>query len=449
MSSSKNAFVFHDPLFGPISFTKEESEFLETKELARLRHIKQLSPVQIFFPTAVHTRFEHSVGVAALVKFYLNAKPEMAEASPEERFTLSAAALLHDVGHCAWSHVGEEFVRLRGVTIDPEQLTLELLKGEKKYSKYFEDYGHVSAYELLEKTGNIERVSNLIKGLPPISKYITEQEKENLVRNKLWMGQMIHGPCDFDRMDYLMRDSFFMSGIKGLIDPFKIISNIDIARTTEGYKVLALRDVHFAESLVLMREMLYPYYYSSSSLVLSEVLQRSFNRIYPLDFDVFDFWFSSDEQVLHYLRESSRDDRFLKRVLKLLTAQKNYDVNEFSFSNFSVEMRERLYDLYHNKEKIVRVESQVIDICRKKGLALRENDVVIGIALRRAPITTHIPVLTNGKMVSIIEASPLINLMSSATFLLGRSRLVVGIWGISETQKETVFGVIFKVIMES
>src|SRR6056297_597233 len=79
---------------------------LDTPTVQRLRHIKQLGTVTLVYPSANHTRFEHSLGVYHLANralSHLGIEGQQAE-------RVRAAALLHDVGHCPYSHNVEELI---------------------------------------------------------------------------------------------------------------------------------------------------------------------------------------------------------------------------------------------------------------------------------------------------------------------------------------------------
>ena len=59
---------FNDIIHGTIKLSSIAVSIIDTIEFQRLRNIKQLSTVNYVFPSAVHSRFEHSLGVAYLAK---------------------------------------------------------------------------------------------------------------------------------------------------------------------------------------------------------------------------------------------------------------------------------------------------------------------------------------------------------------------------------------------
>ena len=102
----------YDSLFGYVNLTKVEKEIIHTPIFQRLHHINQLGLANIIFPTALHTRFSHSLGVLCIMdKLVTHIREKYAEylsIDDTEHQLLRLAALLHDIGHLPFSHSGEE-----------------------------------------------------------------------------------------------------------------------------------------------------------------------------------------------------------------------------------------------------------------------------------------------------------------------------------------------------
>lgn len=89
--------------------------FADTPEFQRLREIKQLGPVYLVYPGAVHTRLEHSLGVMHLAGEVVDVlRRTGAAVSDRERDLVQLAGLLHDVGHVAYSHMLDHMLREAG-----------------------------------------------------------------------------------------------------------------------------------------------------------------------------------------------------------------------------------------------------------------------------------------------------------------------------------------------
>lgn len=84
---------------------------MDTSYFQRLRELKQLGTVYHVYPTANHTRFDHSLGVAHLAQKLcerLSTQGEWPEGveppTPRDALCVKLAALCHDIGHGPFSH---------------------------------------------------------------------------------------------------------------------------------------------------------------------------------------------------------------------------------------------------------------------------------------------------------------------------------------------------------
>jgi len=109
VSADKTKFV-HDPLWGTIEVWPHEQCLLDTPLLQRLRQIHQTGCVYATYPSASHTRFEHTLGVVHLASRMARALRDRPQSTVDDTTEIKVrlAALLHDVGHSAFSHTTEE-----------------------------------------------------------------------------------------------------------------------------------------------------------------------------------------------------------------------------------------------------------------------------------------------------------------------------------------------------
>lgn len=117
-----------DPVHKCIQVTELERELIDAPVFQRLRRIKQLAGAHLVYPSAQHSRFEHSMGamhVAGLAGDRLFSLNELADHDLVQQ--LRVASLLHDIGHGPFSHLSEEVMMLRS-NKDHEQIGKEIIQ---------------------------------------------------------------------------------------------------------------------------------------------------------------------------------------------------------------------------------------------------------------------------------------------------------------------------------
>ncbi len=200
-----------DPIYRRVEITGLEQLIINTPEMARLRRIQQLGLADLAFPGANHTRFEHSVGTLFIAD-------KMAKAlglSQEEIVKIRMAALLHDVGHCAFSHVVESVLK-RNPLYQPVINGKNFLNHEM-FTKYI--------------------ISNSFHTKPEIAAHASAPFFEEIAQmaigdvdavSKPYLAQIISNDIDADRIDFLLRDSYHTGVSLGLVDLDQIIGSMSL-----------------------------------------------------------------------------------------------------------------------------------------------------------------------------------------------------------------------------
>ncbi|WP_435155721.1 HD domain-containing protein [Haladaptatus sp. DFWS20] len=215
-------------------------ELLDTAPVQRLRHIKQLSTVRLVYPSASHTRFEHSIGVAHLAGRAL----DRLGIDGHRAKAVQAAALLHDVGHGPYGHQTEGIIERR-LGRHHDEVTDLLSRGELA--------------DVLERHDlNPDEVAGLVAG-----------EGE--------LGQLVAGELDVDRMDYLVRDAHHTGVPYGTVDYGRLLGAL---RFADGQLVLAEGNVPTAESLLVARALMNATVYRHHvSRIAGAMLERTSERL--------------------------------------------------------------------------------------------------------------------------------------------------------------------------
>lgn len=231
-----------DAIHGDISIEEEViKQLIETKEFQRLRNIKQLGLTYLAFPTTEHSRFMHSVGVYYLVTQLLDVLEAKTGQAFEvkERLALQIACLLHDLGHGPFSHTSEEFFGF-----NHEDYTIKIIEDkDTEVNKVLTNYGE----------SIIEEVVSFIK-----------KTHHNPVLNSI-----LSGTIDVDRMDYLMRDSYFAGVSYGEIDIQRIFNVIDIK---DNSIVFHEKGVKALEDIIISRYNMFSQVYLNKKSLAYEVL---------------------------------------------------------------------------------------------------------------------------------------------------------------------------------
>ena len=251
-------YEIRDPIHGFIVLNDWERELIGHPAFQRLRRIRQLGWTDVVYPGAMHTRFEHSLGVMHVAtrmfdeiqtrrRPLLESELQYTEAGLErDRVLVRLAALLHDVGHAPFSHAAEALMTKSSDTQKPYR---------------HEDYSAAIVTHLMR---------DVIEGHPLNQNYQIKAEdiadflkgSPRLGRSLLWRS-LISSQLDADRADYLLRDSYHIGVEYGRYDLNRLLVTMTVTVDSEGAPVLAVEDggMHAAEGLILARYMMFTQVY--------------------------------------------------------------------------------------------------------------------------------------------------------------------------------------------
>lgn len=248
-----------------VPLTPRVRRIIDTASFRRLARISQLGLVSLVYPAAIHTRFEHSLGVYRLALLFLQqlARDERftAVVSPAAAERFIAAALLHDIGHWPFCHPLED-IHLPGVPRHETFAAGYLLEGE--------------IADVLRTDWRLDPcdVATLLSGEPrdPASRILSS---------------MLSGPVDVDKMDYLQRDSLHAGVPYGRnFDQQRLIGSLCLNAAGDG---LAITDKGktAAEMMVFARYVMFSeVYWHHGVRSATALLQRAFYQLrQQLDLD--------------------------------------------------------------------------------------------------------------------------------------------------------------------
>ena len=260
--------VFHDPVWGTHRFWPHEVALIDSPLVQRLRQIYQTGFSYLTYASTTQTRFEHSVGSAIVGKRMLEAiayrHPHQVDLDPlvGDLATIRAAAILHDVGHGFASHASEMLYRWHPHIAAARQETSGL--AEAKASEVLSWYiiTSVAFRQLLDKVNNTwgtklnaDTLAGLVLGESPDA--------------RTFLGEIINGPFDVDRIDYTVRDADY-SGIKAGIDLERFFHDVDVALLQDGRLHLVLRSTHAIEQLLFTKVHLFVRLYRHQKVLAAD-----------------------------------------------------------------------------------------------------------------------------------------------------------------------------------
>jgi len=248
-----------------VPLTDRVRQIVDAPEFRRLARISQLGLVALVYPAAIHTRFEHSLGVyrlALLLLKQLAHDPRFAAAvRPEDAELLIVTALLHDLGHWPFCHAIED-VHLPSVPDHELFANSFLLEGE--------------IADVLREDWRIN----------PRDVVALLSEKPH-GRPARILSSILSGPIDIDKMDYLFRDSLHAGVPYGRhFDQQRLIGSLCLNAAGDG---LAITDKGktAAELMVFARYVMFSeVYWHHGVRAATAMLQRAFAMLYAgLDLD--------------------------------------------------------------------------------------------------------------------------------------------------------------------
>lgn len=245
-----------DGIWGSCTISPLCQMFIDTYEFQRMRNMKQLGVSYFVFSSASGNRFEHSIGVGHVARYWAKC---LQEKCPEVKITdrqvelFQIAGLMHDIGHGPFSHVFDNFVKSHDTVNKIHE------NRSKEIFKYM-----VHKYKIpLEKEEQ---------------DFICSTFKPGKEQQKQWMFQIISSEIDADRIDYILRDQQNI----GIQTNFTVHQAYKIIK----YSTIKNNELVFQEDLNLdiqdffsSRDYLYNRIYNHPvSMAIEKMLEKIFNN---------------------------------------------------------------------------------------------------------------------------------------------------------------------------
>lgn len=335
-----------DAIHGYIRLNDLEEQVIDTGELQRLRRVRQLGFTSVVYPSATHTRFEHSLGALHVASQFAESLG-VSEGRAQE---LRLAGLLHDVGHGPFSHSTDHLFHRHGLS--HEHFSKKKIR-ESEIADVLHDYGI-----------HPDRVVKLISG-------------------KSRLGGIIAGHIDVDRVDYLMRDAHYSGVAYGTIDAGTIIRS---ARLHDGELVFDGKYVNALESLLTARYLMIPTVYMHRTSRIASTMFREAFRLLRKDgkVTVEELPYMDEPELLHRLRRADRSAWLMERI-----------------------DNRQLYKIAVRNELDEDVDRRTMEKQFQENTGLDEGEVLVDVVQRNETKTPDVPVLVDGRVRRLADVSHL------------------------------------------
>jgi HD superfamily phosphohydrolase len=224
--------IFNDPVYGFVSFPTELIyDLIDHKYFQRLRRISQLGLTHYVYPGALHTRFHHALGALHLMTEAVQTLREKGiDISEEEYEAVCIAILLHDIGHGPYSHALE----LSFIDIHHEELSTLFMQ---KLNEEFD--------------GKLSLAMSIFLG----------------DYSKGFLHELVSSQLDMDRLDYLIRDSYFTGVAEGVIGYDRIIKMLNVK---DNQLVIEEKGIYSVEKFLVSRRVMYWQVYLHKTVLSAE-----------------------------------------------------------------------------------------------------------------------------------------------------------------------------------
>ncbi|BDZ68869.1 HD domain-containing protein [Methanobacterium ferruginis] len=351
-----------DSVHGNLKLEEFEVRLTDTPEIQRLRRIKQLGFTYLVYPGANHSRFEHSIGT-----MYLASRLAKNLQLDEDTETLiRSCAIIHDAGHGPFSHVSE-----RVLDSSHEELTSKLIKESQ-------------LGDILSEKFSLKKILRIISG-------------------KGSLGQIISGELDVDRMDYLLRDSYYTGVAYGVIDVERLIYNMQI----DDGLVLRSKGVQAAESMLLARYFMYPSVYQHhTTRIVNSMFRRCLRKLLEKEIvNAHEIYRYDDTDIIAAARSQSG---YIEDIMRRLDTRQLYK-RVYSLKLDDITHPEAVFQMDSAKTK--KVEKEIAN-----DLGVDIDCVLVDVPEYPSFHEMSTPVSLNGKTVKLGDVSNLVRALKDARF---------------------------------
>lgn len=227
--------IFNDPVYGFVHVPYDLAfRLINHPWFQRLRRIRQLGLTNLVYPGALHTRFHHAMGAMHLMGEAIEVlRNKNIHISREEAEGVTIAILLHDIGHGPFSHALETSIVHHITHEDLSAIFMDRLNKEFN--------------------GRLDLAIEIFQ-----NKY-----------HKKFLHQLVSSQLDMDRLDYLLRDSFFTGVSEGIVSSDRIVKMLNVV---DDQLVVEDKGIYSIEKFIVARRLMYWQVYLHKTVLCAEHL---------------------------------------------------------------------------------------------------------------------------------------------------------------------------------
>jgi HD superfamily phosphohydrolase len=393
MTTNKRKII-NDPIYGFVTIPSDlVYDLINHHYFQRLRRIKQLGLTNLVYPGALHTRFHHAIGAMHLMQeAVLTLKQKDVAITEEEEQAVLIAILLHDIGHGPFSHALEHSI-VKG--INHETISSLFMN---KLNKEFD--------------GKLDLAIKIFNDKHP----------------KKFLHQLVSSQLDMDRLDYLMRDSFFTGVSEGVISSDRIIKMLNVVKNE---LVVEQKAIYSIEKFLIARRLMYWQVYLHKTVLSAEtLLVNILMRAKELAAEGVELFASPTLQLFlknnYTQKHFEKDPKLLDKFAKLDDSDVDVCIKVWSEHNdkilsrlcmnlldrklFKIEMQNQpIPSSYSNR--LIDAVCKLYKIDKKDAHYFVFNDVVNNSAYTAKEFNINI-LMNNGLLIDVAEASDQLNIQS-------------------------------------
>jgi uncharacterized protein len=378
-----------------VPITDRVRALIDTPAMQRLKEISQLGLVSLVYPGAVHSRFEHSLGVYRLacmaLRHLLQAQPEMmSEVSEADAKVFLLGALLHDLGHWPYCHPIED-------------MRLEQTQRHEKAARQWIVSGLLA--EAIEHLWNI----------PPqaVADFLSRPSQQ---RHLQLLQNILNGPVDIDKMDYLQRDSLHAGVPYGRnFDTARLISAL---RFTESSQMtITSKGKTAAEMMVFSRYVMFSeVYWHHSVRSATAMLQRLVYRLQ--DQIAFESWAEmSDAQFQQSILTAASHSAELRALAQSLFGRERRLYKRFCQFNFAVSPAVHAALAHRPFEQLLRCSERLTQhLSRIFNTSIGSDEILIDAPPVKLEIQFKLDIFTAQGHQSLADVSPVVKALATDQF---------------------------------